>query len=269
MCLGGGGTQKNAIQLMEYEGVNIITAPKTIDNDVWGTDICFGFDTGMSVATDAIDRLHTTASSHHRVIIVDIMGNKAGWLTLGAGIAGGADVILIPEIPYDLDIISKSLKRRVKLGKTFSIVAIAEGAVDQGELSSIKKARRTAKKRGVKLKKKDIPRQPKEVVSALLADHLETESGLETRIASLGHIQRGGTPTPADRRLSTSFGKTVADCARRGVFGVMVAKRGDQFVAVPLEEVAGKTRFVPLDHAWITAARSVGTCLGDELPHGY
>ena len=269
VCLGGGGTQKNAFKLMEYEGINVITAPKTIDNDVWGTDICFGFDTGMFVATEAIDRLHTTASSHHRVIIVDIMGNKAGWLALGAGVAGGADVILIPEIPYSLDIIGKSLKNRVKMGKTFSIVAVAEGAVDQSELDSIEEVKRNAAEQGIKLKRKDIPRQPKEVISAILAEHLESETGLETRYASLGYIQRGGIPTPTDRLLSTAFGTKVAECARNGEFGVMVAKRGDDFVSVPLKDIVGRRREVPLDHPWIHAARSVGTCLGDTLPHGY
>ena len=269
VCLGGGGTQKNAFKLTEYKGVNVITAPKTIDNDVYGTDISFGFDTGMQVATEAIDRLHTTASSHHRVIIVDIMGHKAGWLALGSGIAGGADVILIPEIPYDLNIVAKSLQNRVKRGKTFSIIAIAEGAVDKAELDSIEQARMDAAEQGIKLKRKDIPRQPKEVVSAILAEHLESETGLETRIASLGHIQRGGIPSPTDRLLTTAFGTKVADCARRGEFGVMVAKQGEKFVGVPLEKVIGNRREVPLDHPWIAAARSVGTCLGDELPHGY
>lgn len=249
VCLGGGGTQKNALKLME-KGLNVITAPKTIDNDVYGTDVCFGYDTGMTIAAEAIDRLHTTASSHHRVMCVDIMGNNSGWLALGAGVAGGADVILIPEIPYSMEIIGESLLQRMRMGKRFSIVALAEGAHSLEEAKEMQNNR----------KKKDHLKEP---VSAIMAEQLEKITGLETRVTSLGYLQRGGIPTPNDRILCTQFGTKVAELALKNEFGKMVAKRGDDFVAVPLEEVAGKKRLVTMDHPLIKAARAVKTCLGD------
>jgi len=263
-CLGGGGTQKNAYHLMKEGGLNVITAPKTIDNDVWGTDTCFGFDTGMYIATEAIDRLHTTASSHHRVMVVDIMGHNSGWLALGAGLAGGADVILIPEIPYDLDIVAQSLLGRMRRGKMFSIVAVAEGAHSMAEAAE-------NEDNGGKKKKKKGSKEIehiKEPVSSILAEHLEDVTGLETRVTSLGHLQRGGIPTPTDRLLCTAFGTHAADLALKGQFGCMVAKRGEDFVAVPLEEVVGKKRLVTLEHPWVRAARDVSVCLGDEIPKG-
>ncbi len=269
ICLGGGGTQQNAYRLMEAGDLNVITAPKTIDNDVWGTDICFGFDTGMHVVTEAIDRLHTTASSHHRVIVVEIMGHNAGWLALGAGIAGGADVILIPEIPYDLDIVAQSLLARMRRGKMFSIVAVAEGALTKQEVKSLKAAKKSGKHKGNRPRRGQMPRAPKELISAILAEHIEKVTGLETRVTSLGYVQRGGIPTPTDRLLSTKFGTMAAEFVREKRFGIMVAKQGQQYVATPLEEIVGKRRVVPLDHAWLHAARSVGTCLGDVVPHGY
>ncbi|MCC6144589.1 MAG: ATP-dependent 6-phosphofructokinase [Candidatus Hydrogenedentes bacterium] len=265
-CLGGGGTQKNAYHLMKEGGINVITVPKTIDNDVWGTDICFGFDTGMAIATEAIDRLHTTASSHHRVMVVDIMGHNAGWLALGAGIAGGADVILIPEIPYDMEIVGQSLLARMKRGKMFSIVAVAEGAVSGDEVEAQKGEK---KKKEKEKKKKGEEEHTKEPVSAILAEHIEEVTGLETRVTSLGHLQRGGVPTPTDRLMCTKFGTRAAECALDGIFGVMVAKRGQDFVPVPLEEIVANKRTVPLDHEWIRSARAVGTCLGDRMPRGY
>lgn len=265
ICLGGGGTQKNAHHLMEEGGINVVTVPKTIDNDVWGTDTCFGFDTGMYIATEAIDRLHTTASSHHRVMLVDIMGNKAGWLALGAGVAGGADVILIPEIKYDLDIVAKSLLYRMEQGKMFSIIAVAEGATSAAEAKSIKLAKKVAKSKG-NGQKEPVVRQPKELVSAIVAEYLQSATGLETRITSLGYVQRGGVPTPTDRLLCTKFGTFAAQCVLDQHFGVMVAKLGQNYVPVELEKVAGRRRTVPLNHAWIEAARAVGTCLGDEHP---
>lgn len=263
-CLGGGGTQKNAYRLMQEGGLNVITAPKTIDNDVWGTDTCFGFDTGMSIATEAIDRLHTTASSHHRVMVVDIMGHNSGWLALGAGIAGGADVILIPEVPYDLDIVAESLLARMRRGKMFSIVAVAEGALSKEEAKALEG---TEGKKRKKKQSKQIE-HTKEPVSSILAEHLEDVTGLETRVTSLGYLQRGGIPTPADRLLCTKFGTHAADLALNGQFGCMVAKKGEDFVAVPLEEVVGKKRLVTLDHPWMRAARDVSVCLGDILPKG-
>lgn len=265
-CLGGGGTQKNAFRLMQEGGLNVITAPKTIDNDVWGTDTCFGFDTGMSIATEAIDRLHTTASSHHRVMVVDIMGHNSGWLALGAGIAGGADVILIPEIPYDIDIVAQSLLGRMRRGKMFSIVAVAEGAVSKEDAARLQamdeKKKKRKKKEGKELE------HIKEPVSSILAEHLEDVTGLETRVTSLGHLQRGGIPTPSDRLLCTKFGTHAAGLALKGQFGCMVAKQGENFVAIPLEDVVGKKRLVTLDHPWIRAARDVSVCLGDIIPKG-
>lgn len=266
-CLGGGGTQKNAYRLLREGGINVITCPKTIDNDVWGTDACFGFDTGMCIATEALDRLHTTASSHHRVIVCDIMGHNAGWLALGAGLAGGADVILIPEIPYDIDVVTGSLMARRKRGKMFSIVAVAEGALSREQAKQREDA--SQEETGKKKKKKNVEEHSKEPVAAILAEHIEDRIGLETRVTSLGYLQRGGIPTPTDRALCTAFGATAAELALKGTFGVMVAKRGEDFVPVPLEDVVKKLRLVPLDHPWIHSARDVGTCLGDEIPKGY
>ncbi|MBI2426064.1 MAG: 6-phosphofructokinase [Candidatus Hydrogenedentes bacterium] len=263
ICLGGGGTQKNAHRLMREGGINVITAPKTIDNDVWGTDICFGFDTGMSIATEALDRLHTTASSHHRVMVVDIMGHNSGWLALGSGIAGGADVILIPEIPYTMEIVAESLLARMQRGKRFSIVAMAEGAMTQDQ------ARRQEDLNKKKKKGKLAEEHAKEPVGAILAEHLEDAIGLETRVTSLGYLQRGGIPTPTDRLLCTKYGTRAAELALQGIFGVMVAKRGQEYIPVSLEDVVGKKRLVPLDHQWVRTAREVGTCMGDEVHKGW
>jgi len=277
VCLGGDGTQKNALHLAK-EGLNMITLPKTIDNDVAGTDVTFGFDTAMSIATEAIDRLHSTAESHHRVIVVEVMGHTAGWLTLGAGIAGGADVILIPEIAYDIDLVAESVLARSHIGKRFSIIAMAEGAKIkgsaylEGELTrSANKVKQNKKKHKTKKKAKKRqkvemttkPVHPVESVSLLLARRLEELTGLESRVTVLGHLQRGGSPSPSDRLLATRLGTACAEMIAKGQYGVMVASRGDQCVAVPLEEVAGKRRLVPKDHPWIQAARMVGTSFGD------
>ena len=265
VCIGGGGTHKNVARIMERSRVNFVTVPKTIDNDVWGTDTCVGFDTAMSIATEALDRLHTTASSHHRVMVVDIMGHNAGWLALGSGIAGGADVILVPEIPYDLDIVAESLRARMDRGKMFSLVAVAEGATSMREALARKNDESGPEK---KRKSKGIEHS-KEPVSAILAEHLEDATGLETRVTSLGHIQRGGVPTPTDRLLATKYGTQAAEFILERRFGVMVAKRGQEFTAVPIDEVADRRKHVPLNDPWVSAARLVGTCLGDEMPHGY
>jgi len=261
VCLGGGGTQKNAYHLMKEGGINVVTVPKTIDNDVYGTDVCFGFDTGMSIAAEAIDRLHTTASSHHRVMVVDIMGHNSGWLALAAGVAGGADVILIPEIPYSLDFVAASLLDRMREGKMFSIVAVAEGAISK---ERFEKADKNRKKPGKKKSKNNVSLDhTKEPVSAILAEHLEKVTGLETRVTSLGHLQRGGIPTPADRLLCTAFGVKAAELILAHDFGMMVAKQGERFAGVPLAGVVGKKRMVPPDHPYLQAARAVGTCMGD------
>lgn len=272
VCLGGGGTQKNALHLLK-QGLNVITLPKTIDNDVWGTDVTFGFDTALSIAAEAIDRLHSTAESHHRVIVVEIMGHNAGWLALGAGIAGGADVILIPEIPYHIEKVAEAVLRRSRTGKRFSIIAMSEGALSVEQLAAQQQtqAGETAEaedKAGKKKKKKaDKPAAPVTAestsVSLRLAQQLEVLTGLESRVTSLGHLQRGGGPTPNDRLLATYLGTTCARYIEEGRFGVMVAIRGRHCEPVPLEEVAGKRRVVPVDHPWIESARLVGTSFGD------
>ncbi len=245
VCLGGGGTLKNAYRLAQ-EGLNVITLPKTIDNDVAGTDVTFGFDTAMTIATEAIDRLHTTADSHHRVIIVEIMGHNTGWLTLGAGVAGGADVILIPEIPYQVESVVRALRDRYRQGKRFSIVAIAEGAICANEC--------------------DVEENDSELLTASvrLSRAVGERTHLESRVTVLGHLQRGGTPTSADRLLATRLGTYCAELIHEGKGGVMVALRGEECVAVPMEEVAGQRKEVPTDHPWIKSARLVGTAFGDE-----
>jgi len=217
----------------------------------------------MTIAAEAIDRLHTTASSHHRVMVIDIMGHNSGWLALSAGVSGGADVILIPEIPYCMDIVAESLLERMRNGKTFSIVAVAEGAVSMEEAAEAEKKTGKGKKKSKKAKATEVHKQP---VSAMLAEHLEEATGLETRVTSLGHLQRGGIPTPTDRVLCTEFGTTAAELVLSRDFGKMVAKRGDGFIGVSLEDIVGKKRLVPLDHHLVRAARAVGTCLGDKAP---
>ncbi|MFQ6605287.1 MAG: 6-phosphofructokinase [Fidelibacterota bacterium] len=268
VCIGGGGTQKNAYRLYQ-KGLPIITLPKTIDNDIWGTDVTFGYDTALQIATDAIDRLHSTAHSHHRIIVVEIMGHNTGWLTLGAGIAGGADVILIPEIPYNPNKIADAILARRKQGKNFSIVAIAEGALsvdDHDRLEKAYKAKHEAES------EKDVGKARKKLKSLeyefssntyRLSEQLEEKTGLDSRVTILGHVQRGGTPTAADRLLATRLGTACADYIRREEFGVMVAKQDGIVRGLPLESIVGKKRYVPLDHPWITSARLVGTSFGD------
>ena len=262
VCLGGGGTQKNALRLKQ-KGLNIITLPKTIDNDVALTDVTFGF------ATESIDRLHSTAHSHHRIIVVEIMGHSAGWLALGAGIAGGADVILLPELPYDVNIVAEAIRNRVRSGKKFSIVAVAEGAIpkelaEQHVAAQLLKDSATTKaeKKQAKSTLNNLEREHRNHTMQL-GIHLEELTGLESRVTILGYLQRGGTPSAADRLLATRLGSACANLIHQDVYGVMVAAHGDQAVPVPLEEVAGKRRLVPLDHPWIETARHVGTSLGD------
>ena len=270
VCIGGGGTQKNALKLME-KGLNIITLPKTIDNDVALTDVTFGFDTALGIATDAIDRLHSTAHSHHRIIVVEIMGHRAGWLALGSGIAGGADVILLPEVPYDLEVVAEAIRTRSRQGKNFSIVAVAEGALPRQTAEVVreaeaKKANATTKEEK-KAAKAVLARLAQDYANhtVLLSSQLEELTGLESRVTILGHLQRGGTPSAADRLLATRLGTACADLIEQEKYGVMVAARGDEAVPVPLEEVAGNKKLVPPDHPWVVSARRVGTCLGDVL----
>lgn len=264
VCLGGGGTQKNAFHLMK-QGLNVITLPKTIDNDVVKTDVCFGYDTALGIATEAIDRLHSTAHSHHRILVLELMGNKAGWLALGAGIAGGADVILIPEIPYDVKKVAAAIMRRSHSGQGFSIVAVAEGAISRQNAA---RPEQTGKSKGGKKKEQKLPAQEgaasnKSGNSLHLAQQLEELTGLESRLTILGYLQRGGTPSAGDRLLATRLGTACADLIDQGTFGVMVAARGDGVKPVALKEVVGRRRTVPLDHDWIESARSVHTCFGD------
>jgi len=261
VCLGGGGTQKNALRLQQA-GLNVVTLPKTIDNDVALTDTTFGFDTALGIATDAIDRLHSTAHSHHRIIVVEIMGHRAGWLALGAGIAGGADVILVPEIPYDVEVVADAIKARKRKGKPFSIVAVAEGAISRQEFAAQMAA--AAKKKDKKVK--EVVVEPELVYAARilhLAQQLETLTGLEARVTILGHLQRGGTPSAADRLLATRLGTAAADLIEQRQYGFMVAARGEFSVPVRLEEVAGQVKTVPPDHPWVASARGVGTSFGD------
>lgn len=272
VCLGGNGTQKNALRIREKTDIGVITLPKTIDNDVEGTDITFGFDSAMNIATEAIDRLHTTATSHHRIIVCEIMGHDAGWLALGSGIAGGADVILIPEVPYDLEVVAAHLINRRKGGKRFSIIAVAEGVKSMEEAQAFELEAQDPEKK--KKKKKDDEVIDKvtlegvhlvqESVASRIARRLQTMTGVEARVTSLGHVQRGGQPTPYDRLLATRLGTKAGMLLAEGVYDVMVAISGTETVPVPLEQVAGKKKIVPLDHPWLDTARLVETCLGDH-----
>jgi 6-phosphofructokinase 1 len=269
VCIGGGGTQKNALKLLNA-GLNIVTLPKTIDNDVAGTDTTIGFNTALRIATDAIDLLHSTATSHHRIIVVEIMGHRAGWLALGAGMAGGADVILIPEIPYNLECVAAALRARARAGKRFSIVAVAEGAASMEDAKRLEKL--VARKEAAKSSSE------KDKVSALLQnfhdehlDHtvkltrkLEELTKQESRLTILGHLQRGGPPNAADRLLATVLGTNCAELLKKKQYGVMLGVNGQKLQPVPLEEVAGKKKLVPLDHPWLRSSRLVGTCFGDE-----
>lgn len=268
VCLGGGGTQKNALKLKQV-GLNVLTLPKTIDNDIALTDTSIGFDTAMSIATEAIDRLHSTAHSHHRIVVVEIMGHRAGWLALGAGIAGGADAILIPEIHYRIEPIVDAILQRVQRGRNFSIVAIAEGAVSQEEAATRDELAERLENAEVKNERKKV-RDKLAVMDAQRSNHtlrlaqqLEALTGLETRLTILGHLQRGGTPSATDRLLATRLGTACAEFIAAGVYGSMLAVRADGVQLVPLEEVANQRKSVPPGHPWLTTAKCVGTCLGD------
>jgi ATP-dependent phosphofructokinase / diphosphate-dependent phosphofructokinase len=281
VCLGGGGTQKNALHLHKAGGLNVLTLPKTIDNDVGGTDMSFGFDTAMSIATEAIDRLHTTATSHNRMIVCEVMGHGAGWLALGAGLAGGADAILIPEIPYDLSVVAEHLIERRTNGKRFSIIAVSEAArsnqeaavrVNDDEVKVLPQKRAKHKKGNSAEEPKRAPSNDEpstqvtyvqEPMASRLARQLQHLTETEARVTSLGHVQRGGIPTAADRLLCTRLGVAAAALLAEGVYNVMVALRNNRCVPVPLEEVAGAKNTVPLDHPWIKSARHLGICMGD------
>lgn len=268
VCIGGGGTAKNAMKLAEA-GLNVIHLPKTIDNDIAHTETSFGFSTALGIATEAIDRLHSTAHSHHRIVVVETMGHKAGWLALGAGIAGGADAVLIPEIPYSIDSIAGSVEERARSGHSFSVVAIAEGALSVNDRAALDAADSLVKSAGGSEEKQAAKAYRKSVIlghrdnAFRLAEQLEGATGLEARVTVLGYVQRGGTPDAADRLLGTILGGAGAKCVDAGEFGVTVAARGQGARTVALEQVAGSIKTVPLDHPWINAARDVSTNLGD------
>jgi len=268
VCIGSRETQEAANKLTKA-GLNLLTIPKSANNDVPMTDVTIGFDTSQEIATEAIDRLHSTANSNHRIIIVEIMGKDVGWLTLGSGIAAGADVVLIPEIPYDIGKISSAILERNKVGKMFSIVAVAEGA-NSSELVAFfersakmnrkvhaDKAQEQSRERMAELKKKYTGQ------TLLLANRLEETTGIESRITILGYLLRGGAPSARDRVLATHLGTCAADLVAEDAFGVMVGYRDGDAVSIPLGDVVGKEKSVPLDHPWIIGARHVGTVFGD------
>ena len=251
VILGGNGTQKTANLLCE-EGLNVVSLPKTIDNDLWGTDMTFGFQSAVNIATNVIDCIHTTATSHGRVFIVEVMGHKVGWLTLYAGIAGGADIILIPEIPYDIKSVIETVKTRTKNGKNFSILAVAEGAVSR-ELAAMPK-----KKKKAVLSEMKYPS-----ISYQIAQEIEQATGQETRVTVPGHFQRGGSPCPYDRVLSTRFGAAAAELIIGKKYGNMVALVNNEVVPVPLSEVAGRLKSVPVDCEVIKTAKQIGISFGE------
>ena len=251
VCIGGDGTLSIAHRL-QTDGVRIVGVPKTIDNDLRGTDVTFGFDSAVAVATDGIDRVHSTAQSHHRVMIVEVMGRTAGWIALHAGIASGGDIILIPEIPYSIDVILNKVCERAKRGKRFSIVVIAEGAKPKGGNAVVQR-----------IVKESTDPVRLGGIGFVLGEQIEKFSGLEARVVVMGHLQRGGSPTAFDRVLATSLGAKAMDLVATGNCGYMVGVRGGKMVKVPLQEVAKGPRTVPANHPLVAVARSVGTCFGD------
>ncbi len=268
VCIGGGGTQKNAMRLAQH-GLNVVTLPKTIDNDIAMTDRSFGFDTALQIATEAIDRLHSTATSHSRVIVVEVMGHRAGWLALEAGLAGGADVILLPEIPYDVTKVAESIRQRAESGKRFSIVVVAEGAMSRDDVEEVNRLVRL--RDGADCK--DLRREAKDRLREFHDEHvghtirltksLEKLTGQESRLTILGHLQRGGTPSAADRVYATWLGTECARLLHERHYGVMLALQGTNLQRVPLVEVAGRIKLVPVDHPLIGSARRLGVSFGD------
>ncbi len=236
VCIGGNGTQKTA-NLLSQQGLNIIGIPKTIDNDVWGTDVTFGFRTAVNIASDAIDRLHTTANSHKRVMVIEVMGHTAGWLALYSGMASGGDIILLPEIEYSLDSVAHTLIERNHKGKPYSIVVVAEG----------------------------IAHSSKKSAGAYIAKKITKLTGLETRETILGYIQRGGSPSPDDRILATRYGAQAAELIHNQQFGRMVSLQGNTITSVPLSEVGGMIRLVNPDHHLITEGRHMGVSFGEPI----
>jgi 6-phosphofructokinase 1 len=268
VCIGGRGTIHTALQLSR-QGLNVITLPKALDNHIPGTERSIGFRTAAEIATEAIDRLHSTAHSNHRIIIVELMGFDAGWLTLAAGLAGGADVILLPEIPYDVQNVAAVIATRNAAGKRFSIIAVAESARTRESVKFFEHTRRVndslrsgEEREGVASRLSQIENRTAGS-TLLLANRLEQLTGLDTRVTILGYLLRGGAPSATDRVLATQLGSACAHFVSTGVYGVMVGAQGDQTVAVPLEQIDGQVRLVPPDHPWVTAARSTGISFGD------
>jgi len=252
VVIGGDGTMSCAATFVE-RGVNCIGVPKTIDNDLWGTDVTFGFATAVSIATDALDRVHTTAASHHRAMAVEVMGRNAGWIALHAGIASGADVILLPEIDYDIQAICDFVEHRSRRGKRFSILCVSEGAKPKG--GELVVARRD-----------ETSPDPIRLggVSQVVSNQIEDRTGIETRAVVLGHVQRGGTPVAQDRVLATEFGHAAISLLMDGAQGRLIVMQGRTVTDIALTDVADRQRKVPLDHPLIAAARRLGTCFGDR-----
>ncbi len=251
VILGGNGTHKTA-NLLREEGLNIVTLPKTIDNDLWGTDMTFGFQSAVNIATDAIDCIHTTAASHGRVFIVEVMGHKVGWLTLNAGIAGGADIILIPEIPYDIDKVVEKINERHSRGSRFTILAVAEGAISKEDAKLSKKEYK---------KKMENYKYPS--VSYEIAEQIQAKSGMEVRVTVPGHTQRGGSPCPYDRVFASRLGSEAGRMIMNGEYGFMVGYKHREIVKVPLEEVAGKLKMVDPNASIVKEAKMLGISFGD------
>lgn len=253
VVLGGNGSQKTA-NLLSEEGLNVVSLPKTIDNDLFGTDMTFGFHSALEVATNAIDCIHTTAASHGRVFIVEIMGHKVGWLPLYAGIAGGADIILLPEIPYDIDIVLNALKERTRKGAGFSIIAVAEGAISKENAALSKKDLKKKKESGLVYPS----------VAYEIAAQIKERTGVEVRVTVPGHTQRGGSPCAFDRVFATQVGAAAADLIARKKYGYMVCMKNNDITAVPLKEIANKLKTVDPNSSIVKQAKQIGISFGDE-----
>ena len=251
ICIGGDGTL-NIADRLQKKGLNVIGVPKTIDNDLSATEVTFGFNSAVETCTEAIDKIHSTAQSHHRVMLIEVMGRYAGWIAISSGVAGGGDIILIPEIPYSIDEVIEKIRERNKAGKRFSIIVVAEGAKEKGGEIVIKKV------------VKDSP-DPIRLggIGNQIADKISEKTGIETRVTVLGHLQRGGTPTAYDRIIATKFGHSAIVAAAQGKFGVMVSLKGEDVILVPLSSAIEKMKAVPLDSQIVRAARDIGICLGD------
>ncbi len=268
VCIGGKTTQESALQLKK-SGLNIITLPKSINNDVNKTELTIGFDTALEVAGQSIDRLHSTAYSHHRIIIVEVMGAYNGWLTLGAGISGGADVILIPEIPYDINKIADAVLQRNQAGKRFSIVAVAERIISQEQIAFTDRLRQINAMMRPENEQENVNSQLQKIenqrtdTTFQVSNQLKDFTGLETRITILGYLLRGGAPSTGDRILATQLGTACTSLIHEDHYGVMMALQEGRFEPVLLEEVVGGHKQIPMEHPWIQSAKRVGTCLGN------